>query len=92
MAFRKGLPGFSAGQTCVCRDNAAGHPNATLLSTYARLGYVFASENVISSRMTILAALEQEPTCRWGAMLSRAAGLQDLEHLDLKLLALDSAA
>lgn len=72
--------------------NAAGHPNAALLAKYASLGYVFAPENVISSRMTILTALKQESPRRWGAMLSLAAGLQDLEHLDLTLLAEDSAA
>lgn len=72
--------------------NAAGQSNATLLSNYARLGYVFTPEGVISSRMTILAALKHEPPRRWGAMLSRAAGLQDLEHLDLELLAEESTA
>ncbi len=72
--------------------NAAGYSNATLLAKYARLGYEFAPDNVISSRMTILHALAQEPKRHWGAMLSKAAGMQDLEELDLTRLEEDKSA
>ncbi|CTQ52094.1 putative hydrolase YutF [Roseibium album] len=71
--------------------NAAGYPNASLQAKYARLGYEFAPENVISSRMTILTALEREPKRHWGAMLSRASGMLDLEHLNLTHLEEDRA-
>ncbi|QDG79566.1 TIGR01459 family HAD-type hydrolase [Labrenzia sp. PHM005] len=66
--------------------NAAGYSNATLMAKYARLGYDFAPENVISSRMTLLHALTREPKRYWGAMLSKAAGLADLENIDLTRL------
>ena len=72
--------------------NAAGYSNATLLAKYARLGYEFAPENVISSRMTLLHALTQEPDRHWGAMLSKAAGLADLENINLTRLEEDRAA
>ncbi|MEP4768969.1 MAG: HAD-IIA family hydrolase [Roseibium sp.] len=72
--------------------NAAGYSNAILHAKYARLGYDFAPENVISSRMTILHALKSGPKRHWGAMLSMASGMQDLEHLDLTQLAEDKAA
>ncbi|WP_420415547.1 HAD-IIA family hydrolase [Roseibium sp.] len=72
--------------------NAAGYSNATLLAKYARLGYDFAPENVISSRMTLLHALTSEPKRHWGAMLSKAAGLTDLENIDLTRLEEDRSA
>lgn len=72
--------------------NAAGYSNATLLAKYARLGYTFAPENVISSRMTLLHALTNEPKRHWGAMLSKVAGLADLENIDLTRLEEDRSA
>ncbi len=66
--------------------NAAGYSNATLLAKYARLGYDFTQEDVISSRMTLLHALTEEPERHWGAMLSKAAGYADLEDITLTRL------
>jgi len=77
------------GKRVIVVTNAAGYPNAALHEKYARLGYRFSHEDVVSSRMTILEALKSLPDHHWGAMLSRAVGLADLEAINLSLLGED---
>lgn len=76
----------ASGKRVLVVTNASGYPNASLLAKYARLGYDFAPEDVISSRSTILAALRDHHQCHWGLMATKSLGLQDLEALDLTYL------
>jgi HAD superfamily hydrolase (TIGR01450 family) len=72
-------------------SNAAGFPHATLEAKYARLGYSFAPEDIITSRGALLAAMGKAPNVHWGLMATRSAGLGDLEGLRLTYLEEDPA-
>ena len=71
------------GKTVMIVSNAAGFPHAALMEKYARLGYSFAPEDVITSRATLLSALNGRSDMRWGLMATRSTGLRDFEDLDL---------
>ena len=45
---------------------------------YHALGYDFAPDEVVTSRGTMLAALEAQPAMQWGVMSGRQAGLGEL--------------
>jgi len=81
----------AAGKRVIVVSNAAGFPHAALMEKYARLGYDFAPDDVVTSRATMLAALNGERALRWGLMATRATGLRDLEGLDLTYLEEDPA-
>ena len=58
----KGVPERVAGlqkmgKQIMVVSNAAGYPHAKLLEKYKKLGYDFASENIITSRKTLLLSL-----------------------------------
>lgn len=82
----------AAGKRVLVVSNAAGFPHATLIEKYARLGYDFASEDIITSRATLLAGLNGRRGLHWGLMATPAAGLRDLEGLNLTYLEEDPAA
>lgn len=73
-------------------SNAAGFSHAALMEKYARLGYDFAPEDVITSRMTLLAGLNGRRGLHWGLMATRSTGLRDLEGLNLTYVEEDPAA
>ncbi|MDV7143729.1 HAD hydrolase-like protein [Tropicimonas sp. TH_r6] len=75
-----------AGKRVIVVSNAAGFPHATLIEKYARLGYRFAPEDVITSRATLMAAIRNEPVRRWGLMATRSAGLGELADLETAYL------
>lgn len=81
----------AAGKRVIVVSNAAGFPHAALMEKYARLGYDFAPEDVVTSRATMLAALNGERGLHWGLMATRATGLRDLEGLRLTYLEEDGA-
>jgi len=62
------------------------------MQKYARLGYRFAPEDVITSRKTVLHALTSEPQRRWGLMATESLGRADIAHLNATYLAEDRAA
>ena len=72
-------------------SNAAGFPHATLEAKYARLGYSFAPEDIITSRAALLAGMAGSKDLHWGLMATRSAGLGDLEDLTLTYLEEDPA-
>lgn len=76
----------SAGKRVLVVSNAAGQPHSVLMAKYARLGYNFAADDVISSRRTILHALKSEPERRWGIMANESLGREDLDALDFAFL------
>ncbi len=80
------------GKRVMVVSNAAGYPHADLMQKYARLGYDFATEDVITSRKTILHGLELEPSRKWGLMATENLGRADLEHLDITYLGEDPNA
>lgn len=76
----------AAGKRVLVVSNAAGFPHKALTEKYARLGYDFAPEDVITSRATLLAGLNGRRGLHWGLMATRSAGLRDLEDLRLTYL------
>jgi HAD superfamily hydrolase (TIGR01450 family) len=78
-----------AGKRVMVVSNAAGYPHADLMEKYARLGYDFAPEDVITSRKTILHGLAAEPARKWGLMATESLGRGDLEGLEVTYLAED---
>lgn len=81
----------AAGKRVLVVSNAAGFPHAALMEKYSRLGYDFASEDVVTSRRTMLAGLADRSDLHWGLMATRSAGLRDLEDLHLTYLEEDPA-
>lgn len=81
----------AAGKRVLVVSNAAGFPHAALMEKYARLGYDFVSEDVITSRGTLLAGLDGRRDLHWGLMATPLAGLRDLEGLTLTYLEDDPA-
>lgn len=75
-----------AGKRVMVVTNSAGYPKRLMMERYARLGYDFAPQDVASSREALLRTLADRPPLHWGAMLSPAHGLEDLEDLDLAFL------
>lgn len=82
----------AAGKRVLVVTNAASFPRPTLLAKYARLGYSFEPEDVISSRAATLCALQSEPARRWGLMADPSHDHDDLKHLDTRFLGNHSAA
>lgn len=76
----------SDGKRVLVVSNAAGFPHKALTEKYARLGYDFDPEDVITSRATLLAGLNGRSGLHWGLMATRSTGLRDLEGLTLTYL------
>ena len=79
------------GKRVLIVSNAAGYPHATLMEKYTRLGYDFAPEDVITSRATLLAGMNEHRGMHWGLMATRSTGLRDLERLNVTYLEEDPA-
>lgn len=81
-----------AGKRVMVVSNAAGFPHGDLMTKYARLGYDFAPEDVITSRKATLHSVRNEPPRKWGLMATQSLGRADLEGLDITYLAEECAA
>ncbi|WP_432816802.1 HAD-IIA family hydrolase [Sulfitobacter sp. JB4-11] len=81
-----------AGKRVLVVSNAAGFPHAMLLKKYARLGYDFAPDDVITSRKAVLAGLAAAPDLHWGLMANPDFGRVDLDGLNVSFLEDDPAA
>lgn len=79
------------GKRVMIVTNSAGYPKRHLMARYARFGFRFAPEDVVSSRETALAALAAMPARRWGLMADEGHGTDELEGLDARFLADDPA-
>lgn len=79
------------GKRVLVVTNAAGYPHDLLMARYARLGYGFAPEDVVSSRATLRAAIAGRPLGRCGLMVTRSTGIDDLAGLATTRLAEDPA-
>ena len=81
----------AAGKTLLVVSNAASAPHEALMGKYAALGYDFAPEDVVTSRKTMLAALEDQPARHWGIMSARGMGLGELTPFSIRVLDDDPA-
>ena len=78
-----------AGKRVLIVSNAAGFPHGLLMEKYARLGYDFAPEDVITSRKATLQALHRAPPMKWGLMATESLGRGDLGEDDAAYDAVD---
>ncbi|GGH31283.1 HAD-IIA family hydrolase [Cribrihabitans marinus] len=93
------IPGVAAriaglrarGKQVLVVSNAASASHAALVEKYARMGYDFAPEQVITSRTALLSAMDGQRGLHWGLMSNRDSGLRDLEALHLTYLEDDPA-
>ncbi|MDP3525919.1 MAG: HAD hydrolase-like protein, partial [Hoeflea sp.] len=67
-----------AGKQVLVVTNAAGYPSSVLHARYKRLGYSFATDDVVSSRMALLANLDAHPKRRWGMVAAPKFGREEL--------------
>lgn len=67
-----------AGKQVIVVTNAAGYPSSVLYARYQRLGYDFATQDVVSSRMALLAGLKNYPHRKWGIAAAPKFGREEL--------------
>ncbi len=79
------------GKRVLIVSNAAGFPQAALEQKYNSLGYAFETSDIITSRKTLLSAINGSEGLQWGLMATPSAGLGDLEALSLTYLEEDPA-
>ncbi|WP_411222242.1 HAD-IIA family hydrolase [Marivita sp. S2033] len=76
----------AAGKRVIVVSNAASVPVSDLVAKYRRLGYDFAAEDILTSRMAMVTGLARKKPCRWGVMAGEMPQFADLGALDLTLL------
>ncbi len=79
-----------AGKQVMVLSNAASMPKRVLVEKYARLGFDFAPEAIVSSREVMLAALAGQDLGRVGMMGLQGYGAEELEALDFTFLGDDA--
>jgi len=82
----------SMGKRVLIVSNAASVPRSALAKKYARLGYDFATQDIITSRNATVAGLQAAPEIRWGVMGLEDETMQDFEGLDWHALGDDPDA
>ena len=80
-----------AGKSVMVLSNAASMPKRVLVEKYARLGFDFAPEAIVSSREVMLAALKGQELGRVGMMGLPGYGVEELEGFDVTFLGDDPA-
>lgn len=68
----------SAGKRVLVVSNAASVPSADLVGKYARLGFDFPVEDIITSRSALVSGLAGRAQLHWGAMSLSGGHLNDL--------------
>ena len=81
-----------AGKRVMVVSNSAGYPKRVMIARYARLGFDFTDQEVVSSREALLARLSKDPARRWGLMLGPGRDGEDFEGLSTEFLADQPAA
>ena len=76
----------AAGKRVIVVSNAAGFPHWKLMEKYARLGYEFAPDDVVTSRKALLAGVRAAPPRAWGLMATPSLGLADLDGIKVTYL------
>ena len=82
----------AAGKRVLVVSNAASVSRDELLHKYARLGYAFAPDDVITSRMAAAAGCTEKPDMRWGVMGLSGKSMDDFGTLNWHLLEDDPEA
>ena len=80
-----------AGKQVMVITNAASYPKPVLMQRYAKLGFGFAPDQVVSSREVLLQHLRHEAPRHWGLMALPQFGREEFEGLNTTLLADDPA-
>ncbi|WP_299783191.1 HAD hydrolase-like protein [uncultured Roseobacter sp.] len=81
----------AAGKRVLVVSNAASVPREVLLRKYKTLGYGFAPEDLVTSRMATIAGLTEMPDRLWGIMSLSAASLEDFGAMRSDFLGDDPA-
>ncbi|CTQ50631.1 HAD-IIA family hydrolase [Jannaschia donghaensis] len=68
----------AAGKRVLVVSNAAGLPHEALMAKYGAMGFGFASDDVITSRMALFDGLTLQPQVGWAAMATTGQGLEAL--------------
>ncbi|SOE08639.1 HAD superfamily hydrolase (TIGR01459 family) [Hoeflea halophila] len=66
------------GKQVLVVTNAAGYPSSVLHERYRRLGYSFATPDVVSSRMALLKGLKNHANRKWGLVAAPKFGREEL--------------
>lgn len=82
----------AAGKAVMVVSNSAGYPKRRMMERYARLGFDFKPEEVVTSREALLAHLARDVPRRWGVMLEGESGGDALDGLKTLRLGNDRAA
>lgn len=93
----EGVPGRvrdlqAAGKRVLVVSNAASVPREALVEKYARLGYDFAPDDIITSRSATIAGMSDAPDLLWGVMGLPSETMQDFGPLRWHPLRDDPAA
>lgn len=72
----------SLGKRILIVTNAAGYPRHVQIARYAKLGFDFSAQDIVSSRETVLAAVEDLPNTHWGLVADPSFGFEEIEHLN----------
>ncbi|WP_245667725.1 HAD-IIA family hydrolase [Neptunicoccus sediminis] len=81
----------AAGKSVMVVSNSAGYPKSVMMDRYARLGFDFTPEEVVTSREALLQYLSTSPPRHWGVMLNPAYGTVEFENQHISFLADDPA-
>ncbi len=82
----------SAGKSVAVVSNSAGYPKSAMMARYARLGFDFVPEEVVTSRDALLRRLDSEHRRSWGVMLNPKADAGEFDAFDITPLADDAEA
>lgn len=77
----------AAGKAVTVVSNSAGYPKRRMMQRYTRLGFDFTPDEVVTSREALLVHIATCAPRRWGLMLNAAGGTEELEVLDISILA-----
>jgi|UPI0000E8E067 HAD superfamily hydrolase (TIGR01450 family) len=81
----------AAGKRVLIVSNAASVPHAALMEKYAKLGFRFAPEDVITSRRTLAHHMAGGAAACWGVMTPEGIALDDLGPGEITVLGDDPA-
>ena len=79
------------GKSVMVVSNSAAYPKAHMMDRYARLGFDFAADEVVTSREALLHRVAEEPARRWGVMLNPDKDMGEIADLGATVLADDPA-
>lgn len=79
------------GKRVMVVSNSAAYPKAHMMMRYARLGFDFTPDEVVTSREALLARVANEPARQWGVMLNPDKDMGEIADLGATVLADDAA-